>query len=161
MRALWGVSIVAESEGAVLIKPSLLLLLSSKSQRGLVAFGCAIFLMHRGTAWFHLSVMGWHRVRLYKQMAGVATMNYNRMVMCTKRRYFHPTMILHTFLCRAFTVLRVFSNDGFSAHTRDLLAMSICNRTLKNLLSDSTAAHHVVVDWYFSDYLNRLSIRTP
>jgi hypothetical protein len=55
---------------------------------------------------------------LYKQTVGAATMVCNRMVMCAKRRYFHPTMTLHTFLCRAFTVSRVCSNGGFSVHTR-------------------------------------------
>lgn len=35
------------------------------------------------------------------------------------------------------------------------LALSICNHIWKNLLFDLTAAHHVIVDWFFEDYLNR------
>ena len=78
-----------------------------------------------------------------------------------KEDTFHPTTTLHTFLCRAFTVLRVCSSDGFSAHTSDLSAMNICNRTWRNLLSGSTGARHVAADWFFTDYLSRLSVRAP
>ena len=38
-------------------------------------------------------------------------------------------MILHTFLCRAFTELRACSSGGFSVHTKGRSALNICNRS--------------------------------